>query len=352
MKIIEADGKAILATHHINIPPSVWLDRMAESWPSGRPWTGAGWLKAQVLSGRRGKRGLVVRVSEQEAFDDALVRCREAIGAEESFGFLFEVDIPHTEEWLLAMEVDRARAGFRLTVSAVGGAEAAEAQRFEFDQIEQVLGRIPTALYDIVQKMFKLMKGEDILSIEINPLARSENGTWTALDAKIDLDEAALARHPGRALSTVVGNGITELKGDIAVMLFGGGASLIAMDALLHAGGRPANYVEASGNPDPEKIKELTHRILAKPGLSALWVAGSYANFTDIYETLRAVLAAYQTSGYAIPIVIRRDGPRADEAKTFALQWASVHSIPLIFHLSDVSIETSANEVVKLAYVS
>ena len=77
-----------------------------------------------------------------------------------------------------------------------------------------------------------------------------------------------------------------QMGGDIAVIASGGGASLINMDALLLAGGKPANYTEYSGNPAKEVVTALTKQVFAQPGIKACWVIGGTANFTDIYETM------------------------------------------------------------------
>ena len=64
----------------------------------------------------------------------------------------------------------------------------------------------------------------------------------------------------------------------------------MAIDALTKAGGKPANYVEMSGNPDPVAVCEAVKIVLSKPGIKAIWIAGSFANFTDIQATVGATL--------------------------------------------------------------
>ena len=166
---------------------------------------------------------------------------------------------------------------------------------------------------EILSKLKAAMEKNDALSIEINPLAILADGSYVALDAKVELDGAAAFRHPEwselHRLATPI-----ELDGDIAVILSGGGASIVALDALQRAGGRPANYIEMSGNPDPESVRRASKIVLAKPGIRAIWIAGSYANFTDIQATVDATLAAADDVNLRVPVVIRRDGPNAEEA--------------------------------------
>src|SRR5690606_16219520 len=89
------------------------------------------------------------------------------------------------------------------------------------------------------------------------------------------------------------------------------------------AGGRPANYTEYSGNPPREVVAELTKRVLSRNGLKGCWVVGGTANFTDIFETLSGFIDGLRSikPKPTYPIVIRRDGPRQEEA------WAMLKKI-------------------------
>jgi len=106
----------------------------------------------------------------------------------------------------------------------------------------------------------------------------------------------------------------------ILLFVFGGGVSLTAMDALIAAGGKPANFTEYSGNPRKRSGK-LTKIVLSKPKISGLWVVGTVAaNFTDIYQTLSGLIEGLREAQaelgkkFDFPIVIRRGGPRDTEA--------------------------------------
>jgi len=150
-----------------------------------------------------------------------------------------------------------------------------------------------------------------------------------AVDAKVILDDSGLVRHknidvlPKGAVSAVptqrelaaknidaedyrgsAGSTFIEFDGDIAVLASGGGASLLVMDALLAFGAKPANYTEYSGNPPREKVEALTEITLEREDLCGCLVAGAYANFTDIYETLAGFADAGQ-SGFYSPGALR-----------------------------------------------
>ena len=88
------------------------------------------------------------------------------------------------------------------------------------------------------------------------------------------------------------------------------------MDGLLEHGLQPANYTEYSGNPSRDKVRELTELVLSIQTLEALYVVGSNASFTDIFETLSGVVDGLLASNWEqqFPVIIRRGGPRWEEA--------------------------------------
>jgi len=191
----------------------------------------------------------------------------------------------------------------------------------------------------IMLNLFKCFKKFDCRIAEINPLVETNSGDMIAADAKVVLDDDGLFRHSdlifpprtvtGKQLTKIeeearqidkedhrgtAGSSFIELDGDIAILASGGGASITCVDALIGYGGKPANYVEYSGNPPKAKVKRLTEVTLSKPGIKGCWIVGGRANFTDIYATLEGVAEALVDLKPTYPIVVRRAGPRDKEA--------------------------------------
>ena len=356
MKLIEADGKRILKDAGIAIP--------------SQDLTYPVFLKAQVLQGRRGLRGLVSRCLDAEEVEQTKRKMSEQLLGIPYAGFLCESEVMHEKEWLVAVHFDRRLACVCVSFSNQGGMDVAHAECRPVSSVDDIRSiGLPEGVTDVLLRLYLAFLKHDALHLEINPLACRSDGSCVALDAKVELDDAAAFRHPEwnmftrleevrsdreRAYIELLSAGghrgtmgrFVELDGDIALVLSGGGASLVAIDALKLAGGRPANYVEMSGNPDPEELRKAAEIVLSKPGLRAIWIAGSFANFTDIRSTVNAVLAAIDNLGLRIPIVIRRDGPQAIEAKADAEAWASARNISLRFDQADVDFDASARAVV------
>lgn len=366
MRLIEADGKRLLQEAEIEIPAGIFLPLDAVGWPDATPWSGPMYVKSQVLQGRRGKSGLLRTCASPDEMPALLAALRAALGAIPCAGFLCEPESVTVAEWFLSVDFDRAAAETRLAVSAFGGAGVFTAASCAARDLEAQ--DFPAQIKDVLRRLVSLVEKNDASRAEINPLAERAGGGFVALDAKIELDDAASFRHPewkdfralppfGRAATereraygvfvSHAGHRGTfgrylELDGDIALILSGGGASLLALDAMQRAGGRAANYLEVSGNPEPESLHEAAKIALSKPGLKGVWIAGSFANFTDIQATCGAVLRAVDDLGLVVPIVIRRDGPNADAAERESMRWSASHGVPLVFHRADTSLEDSA----------
>jgi succinyl-CoA synthetase beta subunit/citryl-CoA synthetase large subunit len=150
----------------------------------------------------------------------------------------------------------------------------------------QALRTVTSIAVAVARLFFEL----DATLIEINPLAHVAGEGWVALDAHVELDGDALVRHPdlvtrfslsergdgGRTPTTTelaareidgidhrgVAGKLVEFDGDIALIVGGGGASLTVLDAILDAGGHPANYCEVGGNPTVEKVSRFTRLLL------------------------------------------------------------------------------------------
>ncbi|MBI4138605.1 hypothetical protein HY479_00450 [Candidatus Uhrbacteria bacterium] len=365
MKLIEADAKRLLRDAGITVPAA-----SRDRFPL--------YVKAQVLEGRRGKRGWVRRCSDAEELAKNISELEAMLRDTPHAEFLCETELPHEVEWLVSLTIDRDSGQIVGSVSEEGGVGVSAARSFPVHTPEDIgTLDLPNGIKKILASLFDAFQKHDALSIEINPLAVLADGSCVALDAKIELDDAAAFRHPEWAGFTALPESgrvrsereeaytlrqaqaghrgtfgqYVELDGDIAMILSGGGASLVAMDALRAAGGRPANYVEMSGNPDPEAVREASRIVLSKPGIRAIWIAGSFANFTDIQATVMATIEAVRELGLRVPIVIRRDGPNAEAAKKDAERWASEHGVSLRFDFGDVDLDQSAAAAVAASRV-
>lgn len=327
MNLYEFEGKELFKKFGIPVPPSQLISSPTEK----LQLTGATIGKAQVLFGGRGKKGLVKK-DHSSLFSSEVKKV------------LVEQFIPATASHYLAITYDTDTRAPVLLYSKHGGVEIEQIKDIRKEPIDILADRLPDispSINQIAKKLWQLFKNVDARLAEINPLAETVDGL-VALDAKVILDDDALFRHqelnfePRNVLGKTptsaelaakkideedhrgsAGSSYFDLDGDIAVIAAGGGGSVVNMDALIALGGQPANYTEHSGNPPAEKVEKLTKIVLGKPNLNGLWFVGATANFTDMVETLTGFVNGLRSIQPKpdYPIVIRRGGPRWNEAK-------------------------------------
>lgn len=372
MILYEFEGKKILSENGITVPSSELINSSDQEIKLNFPVV----LKAQVLSGKRKDAGGIVIVEDADDFKSSLQDIfQKKINGEVVKSILVEEKLNFDSEYYLSISYNSDFRSLAITFSDKGGTGIEERGAkivpvnpitLEFDKKE-----FPEIISKDLPNILKIFLDNDCLLLEINPLVIS-GSKLIALDAKVKLDDETRGRHkdwvfpprstPGHTPTKneteakkidegdyrgTAGSTYFDLPGDIAVLASGGGASLMAMDALLAAGGKPANYTEYSGNPSKEKVEKLTKIVLSKKGLNGLWVVGAIANFTDIYETLSGFLEALRTVDPKpnFPIVIRRGGPNDKKAFEMLKQVKDFD-----FHLygQEISITESAKIIADL----
>ncbi len=393
MKLIEAEAKQLLREAGISVPPFLLLEKGA-AWPKELAFPVM--IKAQTLTGGRGKAGLVKEAADTKEAGHQL-KAMWALNQGHLHAFdvvLVEPKLAVLNEYYLSISFDTVSRGPVLVISKFGGMDIEVVSKRQPASIIKVpidplvgvksvdvaallsKAGIKAALADVfsiaIARAYDCFVKNDAELVEINPLVEVSTAgvtTLVAADAKITLDDTALFRHTFtfprrtgfRALTEmekqarvidaeshrgVAGRTFLELDGDIAFMSSGGGASITCLDALITYGGKPANFVEYSGNPEREKVYKIAKLVLSKPGLRGLWVVGPTANFTDVYETLGGVMDALIEAKPTYPIVIRRAGPRDNEAKEMVLSLAKVHNLDITWFGEDMPMTESAKVLV------
>lgn len=395
MKLYEFEGHKVLASAGIESPVFIVCETVAQVKAARSKLKFPVVAKVQVLSGGRGKMG-GVRVCGREAgllefAREFLPAGRQGLGKEfngEKVKYILLAQKAIFEaEYYVSITYDTAARKPFLMFSEKGGMEIEEVAHKNPEEvtkiyIDPVTGpakgdfRKFAVPFEFVTKLWEAFSKNDCRLLEINPLAKTEGGKFLALDAKVILDDNGIARHedfdfiPKGAITAEpsvrelaakkidegdyrgsAGSAFLDLPGDIAILASGGGASLLVMDSVAAAGGSPANYTEYSGNPSREKVEKLTKIALSRPGLSGCLVAGAVANFTDIYETLAGFADGLKgvkpKAGY--PIVVRRGGPRQEEAYKMLESLAKREGFDIHLFGPQTPISAAAREMVELS---
>lgn len=355
MLLTEAEGKALLQKSGILVPQSLLVDLTQPDTHKVQEFSDTVgfpiFVKGQVLHGNRELLGLVKRAESAEELTQYLTELSTTQDQNQQpiSHALLEAGISFDQQYYLSFGYDTKTRTPVIRYSEQGGTgmddrgDSITNTPISISQQVTAFTSNPE-LTDLLNQLLTVFKAADATLLEINPLVKSGDD-WYCLDAKIELEDTAAFRHPewetyptrsglGRPPTArekkahqvsrsdhrgVAGESFFEFPGGtIGVMASGGGASTLAMDALMAENLHPANYTEYSGNPTREKVAALAEVVLSIPNLEALYVVGSNANFTDIYETLAGVVDGLLESPYskqaAFCILIRRGGPRWEEA--------------------------------------
>jgi succinyl-CoA synthetase beta subunit len=175
---------------------------------------------------------------------------------------------------------------------------------------------------------------------EINPLIVTPDREVKALDAKVTLDDNALYRHPeNQGLSDGENEDPIErrakqegvqyvaLDGDIGILGNGAGLVMSTLDVVAQAGGSPANFLDAGGGSDAEKIKQAVELILTNDAVKAV-LFNIFGGITRCDEVARGLIAAFGEIRPTVPFVVRLDGTNDAEGRELLERAAlpNVHS--------------------------
>lgn len=399
MLLYEFEGKELFKKCGINVPES---QLMSESDRSDEIRIKAPLiLKAQTLSGKRAQSGGIMKVTQGVILNAVKDLFNKTVNGEQVTKILVEEMIPHDAEYYLSFSYSTEGRTPIMTFGEGGtGAEEKGAKSYPIDILIGFTSEIgekylPKELIEVALQLWEVFTKYDCELVEINPLVvirqQATGGSLKntdayglvsnafvamALDAKVILDDDADFRREekfeernlfGRAPTDAeiearkidkgdhrgtAGSVYWDLDGDIAVIAAGGGGSVVNMDSLIAFGGKPANYTEHSGNPPREKLKKLTKLVLSKKGLKGCWIVGGTANFTDIYETLSGVVEGLRELNPKpnYPIVIRRGGPRDQEAFEMLKEVGKKEGFDFHIYGRETPMSATAKIMVDLAY--
>ncbi len=207
-------------------------------------------------------------------------------------------------------------------VSLTSGLSLSEAQKLA--ESVGFVGEEGSRVADIMLSLFSLFREQDALLAEINPLARTRGGDYLALDAKIEIDDSSVYRHPeiNPALDERIPNplerkareiGVTyvELDGDIGIISSGAGLGMATVD-IISQRFRPANFLETGGAITADLLYKVMDLVLQKKGLRAIFI-NLYGGINPIHEGAKGVVRYIKEHGVSIPIVAKALGNRQEE---------------------------------------
>jgi succinyl-CoA synthetase beta subunit len=364
-RLLEHDAKSLLAARGIPIPRGVPAASPDEAEAAARDVGGDVVVKALVPANRRGVAGGIRMASTPaEARAAAEELLRSEVGGLRVDRLLVEERLELERELFLSIVLDEDRGRPVVLASRHGGVAVEEtfadparapaaleldpwrpALPFGYRQLWRLAGiegpdvQHLAALTDRAVRAFYEL---DATTLELNPVAIVDGGA-VAVGALVSVDDGGLGRQPevaavavaeglGRAATALEQQAAAvaaadpyrgtarfiQLDGDIALLVGGGGGSLVFFDAVRRAGGRPACYTEIGGNPSAEKVRGLANVVLSCPGVRGLLVGHNITNNTQVDLVAQGVVAALADRGLdarTFPVIARELGTNDEEGR-------------------------------------
>jgi succinyl-CoA synthetase beta subunit len=360
VKIHEYQGKAVLGGHGVPVPRGKVAYKVVEAVEAARELGLPVVVKAQIHAGGRGKGGgvkLARTIDDVESIAKAMLGMTLKTHQTGPEGrvvrrLLIEqgVDLEGVREMYLAVIVDRASGAPVFMASAQGGMDIEEVaakdpqailkepidprvgfQAFQARKLAFGLGLPAATLPKAVSFMlnvYKAFEATDASLLEINPLLILRNGDVLALDAKVNLDDNALYRHPDlRELrdfdeedpleveaSKYSLNYIKLEDGNVGCMVNGAGLAMATMDIIKLAGGSPANFLDVGGGANAEQIRNAFRILMQDPDVKAVLI-NIFGGILRCDVLAEGVIAAVQELHVEAPVVVRMKGNKETEGK-------------------------------------
>jgi succinyl-CoA synthetase beta subunit len=346
--LFEHQGKELFAAAGIPVLPSRVVFTMEEAERAAEELGYPLAVKAQVLTGGRGKAGGVRVVSQPEELAETVSTILAlTIKGRPVRGVLLEQGASVMRELYLAITLDRHAKAPLLIFSTRGGVDIEQVAREDPSALLRVpldaasadcgeqrdtvvaaaaLGEalLDEQLGDLVDRLWTLYRERDASLVEVNPLAVvGDSVRLVALDSKVTIDDNALFRQPDLAAqrpdedareraAREAGVTYLTLAGDVGVLGNGAGLVMSTLDMIGAAGGAAADFCDVGGGARAERIAAALDIITSDDRVRALLV-NIFGGITRGDEVARGVLAWLETTSVRLPLVVRLDGNNADE---------------------------------------
>ncbi len=354
MKLHEYQAKEVLANYGIPVPEGRVTYFPDDAWMVSMELGLPVVLKAQVLTGGRGKAGGVkiartsdeVREIAQELFGKKLVTKQTGPEGVIIRKLLVEKAADIEREIYFSIVIDRTTSRPTVIASKRGGMSIEEvAEKYPEDiikiPIDPVTGFLPYQIrrlkYDlglmaqekeaakIFSALYKVFVEKDCSLLELNPLVVTKSGHLLAVDAKMDVDDNALFRRkeiakmrdlteadPDELEARFSGLNFIKLQGNIGCMVNGAGLAMTTMDIIKLAGGEPANFLDVGGEATPETIAKGFEIITRDPNVKAMFI-NIFGGIVRCDKVANGILQALKKVEVKIPVVIRLTGMNREE---------------------------------------
>ncbi len=304
-------------------------------------------IKAQVLVGSRGKGGgIAFAATPDEVREKAKSLLGGAVRGMAVGSVMVAQKVLIARELYVGVTIDPAAGAIAVLLSSAGGMAVEEAARERPEALHRRIvvppdelrghqaralaregglhGDLMVRIADVLTSLFRVFRRADALIAEINPLVVTPEDALWAVDAVLEVDDAALFRHPELPADPLarmdhpleraakkIGVSYVDLDGDIGIICSGAGLGMATMD-IVGERLRPANFLETGGGITEDLMCKVTHLVLEKPGLRGLLI-NLYGGINPIHDGAKGIVRALREKQVEIPVVAKALGNRQEE---------------------------------------
>ncbi len=380
MDLYEHQGKELFARFGIPVSDGRVATSPDEAFNAAQELGGEVVVKAQVLTGGRGKAGgIKLAASPEEAKEHAAAIIDMDINGHVVRRLWIENASDIEREYYLSLTFDRGEKKPLYMFTTQGGVDieevaASSPESLVHLHVDPLEGFQPwhgralvfrAGIEDaeeqrqvaaIAGRLYECFVECDAMLCEINPLIVTLEGEVRALDSKFTIDDNALFRHPDIAEMRDLeaypaeeraarAKDVTYVKLDGEVGILGNGAGLVmsTLDVVGLAGGRAANFCDLGGGGDAQGVVDALGVITADPQVRSI-LFNVFGGITRCDEVARGILQALSQMSIDLPIVVRLDGTNAEEARRLLAAAAppNVHVEPTMLEAAKRAVELAA----------
>jgi len=351
MDLYEHQGKELFRRFGIPVSEGRVAETPAEARSAAEELGGQVVVKAQVLTGGRGKAG---GIKLADGPDEAEARAAEVLGLDIRGHVVRRLWIEKAsdieKEYYLSITFDRGAKKPLFIFTTEGGVDIEEVAEERPDalvrlHVDPLVGFQPfharrlllgagidepdeaKQIASIASRLYDAFVGTDAMLCEINPLIVTPAGEVKALDSKFTVDDNALYKHsdiaemrdlsaadPQEALAREKGVTYVKLDGEVGILGNGAGLVMSTLDVIALAGGRPANFCDLGGGGDAQGVVDALEVITTDPQVRSIFF-NIFGGITRCDEVARGILQALGQMTIEPPIVVRLDGTNAEEGR-------------------------------------
>jgi succinyl-CoA synthetase beta subunit len=380
MDLYEYQGKELFRGFGIPVSEGRLATSPEEARKAAEELGGQVVVKAQVLTGGRGKAGGIKLASgPEEAYEHAEAILGMDINGHVVRNLWIESASDIEREYYLSLTFDRGEKKALFMFTKEGGVDIEEvaAERpealaklhvdplegFQPYQARRLIYRAgiedeseQKQIAKIAERLYAAFVGADAMLCEINPLIVTPDGDVKALDSKFTVDDNALYKHaeiaemrdleaytPEERKAREKDVTYVKLDGEVGVLGNGAGLVMSTLDVVALAGGRPANFCDLGGGGDAQGVVDALEIISADPQVKSI-LFNIFGGITRCDEVARGILQALEQMTIGEPIVVRLDGTNAEEGRELLRDAApeNLHVEPTMLDAAKRAVELAA----------